>query len=57
MTYTAMKSGEYPTGLHWTAGESRTLTEAQAGDAPAWLVVVPPPSHEESPPTKAEEAT
>ena len=35
MTYTAIRSGEFPIGLHWTQGESR---DVEFDDPPAWLV-------------------
>lgn len=40
-TYRALTAGEHPTGLHWTAGEVRALTPAQAEGAPPWLTPAP----------------
>lgn len=57
MTYTATQHGEYPTGLHWTAGESRVLTPEAAADAPAWLVAVPPPVEPTDVPPAPEDAS
>ena len=37
MKYTASKRGEFPTGTHWTAGESRELELPEGVEAPAWL--------------------
>ncbi len=37
MKYTANKRGEFPTGVHWTAGESRVLDLPEGVEAPAWL--------------------
>ena len=37
MKYTASKRGECPTGVHWTAGESRDLDLPEGVEPPAWL--------------------
>ena len=37
MKYTASKRGEFPTGTHWTAGESRELELPEGVEAAAWL--------------------
>ena len=37
MRYTASKRGEFPTGTHWTAGESRELELPEGVEAPDWL--------------------
>lgn len=51
--FVAETRGEYPPGLHWTAGEVRPLSEADAAEAPAWLSRVEP---EVAPPVADEEA-
>ena len=37
MKYTSTKRGEFPTGVHWTAGESRVLELPEGVECPAWL--------------------
>jgi hypothetical protein len=37
MKVTAQRSGTWPAGVHWTAGESRDLNLADDVDLPAWL--------------------
>ena len=37
MKYTASKRGEFPTGVHWTAGESRDLELPEGVELPSWL--------------------
>ena len=37
MKYTASKRGEWPTGTHWTEGETREIVVPDVADAPAWL--------------------
>jgi len=37
MTLRATRPGEYPTGLHWTEGETREVPDELAAEAPAWL--------------------
>lgn len=54
MTLTATTNGEYPTGLHWTAGEARDLPDGAEVGAPGWLVApvaaLPPEPLVEAPP-------
>lgn len=40
-TYRALTAGEYPPGLHWTAGETRVLPSWAVEDAPGWLTPAP----------------
>tara|TARA_Y100001972_G_scaffold99328_1_gene123190 strand:- start:153 stop:311 length:159 start_codon:yes stop_codon:yes gene_type:complete len=37
MKYTATKRGTFPTGVHWTEGESRDLELPEGVEAPDWL--------------------
>ena len=37
MKYTASKRGEFPTGVHWTEGESRDLDLPEGLELPSWL--------------------
>ena len=37
MKYTASQRGTFPTGVHWTAGESRDLNLPEGVQAPDWL--------------------
>ena len=37
MKYTATQRGTFPTGVHWTAGESRDLDLPEGVAPPAWL--------------------
>ena len=37
MNYTSTQRGEWPTGTHWTEGETRDIVVPDGADAPAWL--------------------
>ena len=37
MKLKATRRGEWPTGLHWTEGEVRTVTIPEGAELPAWL--------------------
>jgi hypothetical protein len=43
MKLKATRRGEWPTGLHWTEGEVRTVTIPEGADVPAWLELAKAP--------------
>lgn len=56
MTFTAAQGGEYPTGLHWTAGETREMPAGAEPEAPDWLTPTPAPDAPAAPDSAPEAA-